>query len=107
MDGENPQYVRSWLKADIGGPSGNVRYTPKSGHSPSDLEPREKPPDSRNRPLGCPGIGWGRFALLATPCALRHGLCHAAQSVAHLRVGDAVVCAHQLQGLAPEHHVIR
>ena len=50
--------VRLWLKADIGGPRRNVRFTPRSGHSrgrrrlplmthnghsPSNLDRHEKP----------------------------------------------------------------
>ena len=30
-----------------------VCFAPESGHSPDDLDPRDKPPDSRNRPLRC------------------------------------------------------
>ena len=98
--------VRLWLKADIGEPSQNVRYTPNSGHSPGDLDRRDKPPDSRNRTLGYSGIGRGRFARLATPCALPHGFRQRIQGFTHLRITNAVVGPHQLQGLAPEHHVI-
>ena len=44
---------------------------------------------------------------LATPRALRHGLSHPVQSLAHLRIADAVVGPNQFHGLALDHHVIR